>query len=232
MALPNIVTPEFDTTIPSTKEPIKFRPFLVKEEKILYMAMESNEQKDIFNAITKILKECILTEGVDTQKFTAYDLEYLFLKLRSKSVGEVIKVSLNHECGKANEIEINLDSIEVKFNDEHNYKIDIGNGIGMVMTDPMATMFSNINEKESEFSQFIDIIIGCVDVVYDENEVYNDFTREEMREFIEKLTKEQFEKLVEFFNTIPKLSHDVEYTCEHCGKEESQKIEGLQSFFT
>jgi len=240
MALPRLSTPEFETVIPSSKEPIKFRPFLVKEEKVLYMALEGGEQKDIYNATMSILDSCILTPGVNYHDFTSYDLEYLFLKLRSKSVGEKIDLNIKHmneeyleKCKASNKVTIDIDSIGIEYNESHSDTIDLGGGgIGMKLKDPNASLFTKINEKDNEFDQMLSMVYNCVDFVYDENDVYNDFTKEEMDDFIGQLSKEQFEKITEFFNTLPALKHKIEFTCSECGETESITIEGLQSFFT
>ena len=240
MALPKLVTPEFETEIPSTKETIKFRPFLVKEEKVLYMALESGEEKDIFNGVMTILESCILTDGIDKSKLTSYDLEYLFLQLRAKSVGEKIDISLSHvneankvKCQESTKVSINIDDVKIKFDEKHEYKLDIGNNIGIKMRDPQTAMMFGLQNKDgSEIEQLLDIICECVELVYDDDNVYEDFTKKELKEFLENLTKDNFEKVAMFFNTLPKLSHDIEFTCPACGETESVKIEGMQSFFT
>ncbi len=239
MALPQLSTPEFETVIPSSKEPIKFRPFLVKEEKILYMALEGGEQKDIYNATMGILESCILTPGVNYHDFTSYDLEYLFLKLRSKSVGEKIDLNIKHmkeeyleKCKALTKVSIDIDSIEIQYDENHSDTVELGNGIGIKLKDPNASLFTKINEKDNEFDQMLSMVYNCVDFVYDENDVYNDFTKEEMNDFIGQLSKDQFENITEFFNTIPALKHTIEFTCPECGETETIILEGLQSFFT
>jgi len=239
MALPKLVTPEFDTVIPSTKEPIKFRPFLVKEEKILYMALESGEEKDIYNAVMNILDSCVLTPDIDKEKFTSYDLEYLFLKLRAKSVGEKIELSLKHmkeeyssKCSHATKVMVDIDSIEIEFNEKHNNTIELEGGVGIQLRDPKTSMFFNTQTTNNEIEQLLNVVCECIDLFYDEGDIYEDFTQEESREFIENLTKENFEKIVEFFNTLPKLTHEIAYTCPECGETETIKLEGMQSFFT
>lgn len=238
MALPQLTTPEFETTIPSSKEPIKFRPFLVKEEKILYMALESSDHKEIFNSIMNILKSCILTPGIDFNSFTSYDLEYLFMKLRAKSVGEKIDISLRHvnedfksKCKDITEVQIDIDAIQVVFPEGHENKIQITDTIGMKLNDPKASSFSAV-DSTNDVERVIDLICDCVDVVYDADNVYDEFTKDELKEFLDGLTKEQFEQVINFFNTMPKLSHDITFKCEHCGEEETVTLEGMQSFFT
>ena len=231
--LPKILTPEFETTIPSTEQKIRFRPFLVKEEKVLYMALEGGTPQDIYRAVVSILESCILTPGVDPTKFTSYDLEYLFLMLRAKSVGEVITVRLKHQepsdCGHATEVSINIDDIGVEKNAAHVNKIDLGNGIGIKLRDPTAPalMSTATNQVDKTF----ELIYACVEYVYDKDNVYNEFTHEELVEFITSMNKDQFEKIVSFFNTLPKVIYQTSFKCEQCSKVEDVVLEGLQSFF-
>ena len=240
MALPKLSTPEFNTVIPSTKEDIKFRPFLVKEEKILYMALEGGEQKEIYNATMNILENCILTPGVKYNQLTSYDLEFLFLKLRSKSVGEQIELNLQHPdeeyrkstCSAMTKVMIDIDSINIQYNDKHDSKIDLGNGIGIELKDPNAGIFTKIDPDNNEFDQMLSMMYECTKLVYDADDVYNDFTKEELNEFVGQLTKDQFENITEFFNTLPALKHEIHFVCEECGKPETITLEGLQSFFT
>jgi hypothetical protein len=236
MALPKLLTPEFKTKIPSTGEVIKFRPFLVKEEKILYIALEGKDQKDIFNAVMSILSSCILTPGVKVDDFTSYDLEYLFLKLRAKSVGETIEILAKHkdqsECTHATKVKLNIDDIEVYKSEIHENVIQFTDDIGIKCRDPKANVFQTIKESDNEMDRLLKVILECVESVFDKDTIYTEFTKEELVEFIESLNKEQFEKLVTFFNTLPSLEHKVTYVCPECGKEETIEIKGLQSFFT
>ena len=237
MALPIIATPEFHTEIPSTKEPIKFRPFLVKEEKVLYMALESGDNKDIFNATQTILDNCILTPGIELDKFTTYDIEYLFLQLRAKSVGEVLEVNVRHpdedyECKAVTKVSINIDDIKIQFDENHNDKIDLGTGVGIQMMDPKASSVLKIRQDANQLEQMLDVVYSSVKLVYDQDDVYEDFTKEEFGTFMEGLTKEQFTLLTDWFETAPKLLHEISFVCEECGKPETIKLEGLQSFFT
>jgi len=236
MALPQLTTPEYDIVIPSTQEKIKFRPFLVKEEKILYFALEGRDESQVYDSIVKILESCILTPNINVNKFTSYDLEYLFLKLRSKSVSEIININLKHadssECQASTSVQINIDDVNIKFNEEHVNVIEIGNGIGIKMKDPDAADIMKLNNNLPEIDRLLEVLYRCVDFVYDEKETYDDFSREEFNEFIDKMSQGQFQKVVKFFETMPKVSHEVSYTCKECGKEETVVIEGMQSFFT
>tara|TARA_Y100001938_G_scaffold113141_1_gene155179 strand:- start:8273 stop:8995 length:723 start_codon:yes stop_codon:yes gene_type:complete len=240
MALPKLSTPEFNTVIPSTKEDIKFRPFLVKEEKVLYIALEGGEQKEIYDATMNILESCILTPGVKYNELTSYDLEFLFLKLRSKSVGEKIELNVRHQdeeyrqntCNEPTKVAIDIDAVNIQYNDEHNSKVDLGGGIGIELKDPNAGIFTKINPDANEFDQMLSMMYECTKLVYDADDVYDDFTKQELEEFVGQLTKDQFETIAQFFNTIPALKHEINYTCEACGKSETITIEGLQGFFT
>ena len=238
MALPKLSIPEFFATIPSTDQEIKFRTFLVKEEKILYMALEGNNQQDIFNSIMNIIQACVLTPDVNFKKLTSYDLEYLFLMLRSKSVSEVIKFGVGHSnpeysavCDHTTKVEINIDDLKVKKNADHNHKVMINDSLGMKLRDPQITSLNKNNSSMNEIDRIMDMIYDCVECIYDAETVYDDFTKVELKDFIESMSKEQFERVVNFFNTMPKLSHEITFTCEKCNNTETVTVEGLQSFF-
>ena len=235
MALPQIATPEFETVVPSTKETIKFRPFLVKEEKILYMALEGGEQNEIYDAVRKILENCILSE-CNINKLSAFDVEYLFLQLRGKSVGEVITLKLRHpqedsDCDHAEEVEIDIDSIKMKEDPRHNKVVKLDENLGIQFRYPTMNDVIKVGEGKNELTNTFDLIASCVDNVFDADNVYDDFTKEEIMSFIENLSKAQFEKASVFFDSMPKLQHEIEWTCSKCGKKEKITLEGLQSFF-
>ena len=235
MALPKIATPEFETVIPSTKETITFRPFLVKEEKILYMALEGGETNEIYGSVKKILENCILSD-CDIKKLSAFDVEYLFLQLRGKSVGEVISLKLKHQqedsaCEHAEEIEIDIDNVKMKEDPKHNKIVQLDENLGIQFRYPSMADVVKIGNEKSNMKATFNMIATCVDTVFDADNVYDDFTKEEITEFIENLSKGQFEKASVFFQTMPKLQHDLEWTCSECGKKEKVKLEGLQSFF-
>ena len=235
MALPQIATPEFETVVPSTKKKIKFRPFLVKEEKILYMALEGGEQKDMYDAVTTILKNCILSD-CNINKLSSFDVEYLFLQLRGKSVGEVITLKLRHpqedsDCDHAEEVEIDIDSIKMKEDPRHNKVVKLDESLGIQFRYPTMTDIMKVGSGKNELTNTFDLIASCVDNVFDADNVYDDFTKDEIQSFIENLSKKQFEKASFFFESLPKLQHEIEWTCSKCGKKEKITLEGLQSFF-
>ena len=240
MALPKLLSPEFSVELPSTKQPVKFRPFLVKEEKVLFMAMESGEPRDIQKSVMNVLRSCILTPDVEVDKLTAYDVEYLFLQLRSKSVGEQVEVNLNHQdpkikelCTHEQKVSINLEDIKVTFNENHTDVVNISKDIGVKMRAPsLDIVLSNSGNKEVSIENSMNILAKCIVHVFDKDNVYEEFTVTEMKDFIESLTQEQFKNIQKFFETMPKLTHTVKYKCEKCGREETIVLEGLQSFFT
>ncbi len=232
MALPALASPEFMTEIPSTKQQIKFRPFLVREEKILYMALEGQDTKEIENAIVTILSNCIL-DTVDIDKLTLFDIEYLFLQLRGKSVGEKVELMLSHsdennECKHKTKLEVDLDSIKIQ-GEVSDGKLMLDDKIGVKVRYPYINDASLVGKNESDVFSTMSIF---VEYVFDKDNVYNDFSKEEMNEWLESLSQTQFRKLIEFFENVPKLAHDVEWTCPECKQKDSIKLEGLQSFFT
>lgn len=228
--LPKIATPEYSTRIPSTGEKISFRPFLVKEEKILLMAMEGRDQREIETAIKNLLESCILS-NIKVSKLATFDIEYLFLKLRAKSVGEVIELKVAHESGDCNHktpIRINIDEINVS-EITSDGKIMLTNDIGIKLRYPGLDDVSNVKTDDS--SSIFKLIAGCVEYIYDTESVYNEFTETELNDWIEQLSQEQFKKIADFFSVQPRLKHEVSWKCEKCGKEDSIVIEGLQNFF-
>lgn len=230
MALPSLTAPEFFTKIPSTGQEIKYRPFLVKEEKILLMALEGNDQNEITNAIITILNNC-LQEGVDLTKLATFDVEYLFLKLRGKSVGEVIELRMSHkdgECKHRTDVEVNIDDINVTEGRPEN-KIHLTGDVGIKLRYAGINDIKGLDTDSSE--DMFNLIIDCVEFIYDNENVYSDFTKKEMADWLEQLSSEQFKKITEFFENSPKLSHEIEWTCKECGKDDSLKLEGLTSFF-
>jgi len=233
MALPILNTPEFETTIPSTNQKINFRPFLVKEEKILFMALQGNDPSEMSTAVQRVLESCITTPGIDVGLFATFDIEYLFLKLRAKSVGEVIDLKLRHNTGDCTYIHqhsLNIDDINVVIPDDLDNKIQITDHVGIVLKFPSIEIASKL-PQDNNMDSLIDLIAGCVDVVYDSDKVYEDFSREEIKTFLESLNGPQFTKIRDFFKRVPKLSHDIEWTCPKCGETEKIHLEGLASFF-
>jgi len=236
MALPKIATPTFRTTIPSTGQEIEYRPFLVKEEKMLLMALEGQDGKEMTVATKKILDACIMTPDVDIDKLATFDVEYLFLQLRGKSISEVIELRVGHTdsvegCDHKTDININIDDIKVEDVRKDN-KIMITDQIGVVVRYPsmkdVLLLSTNADDKEVAFN----VISSCIDMVFDAENVYDDFSHEEMKAWLDGLNQKQFEKVSSFFDKIPKLKYDVKWTCKKCKKQDHFVLEGLQSFFT
>ena len=233
MALPALSSPEFITEIPSTKQKIKFRPFLVREEKILYMALEGKDNTEILNAVITVLTNCILTPNIDIGKLATFDIEYLFLQLRGKSVGESIEIVLRHtdsECKESVNVAVNLDDIKVQ-GEISDGKMMLTDDVGIKLKYPHAGEIIKI-ERVAEGQNVFDSIAYLVDYIYDKETVYNDYSIEEISEWLEQLNQEQFNKIISFMNNMPKLSHTIEWTCNACGEKETIVLEGLQSFFT
>lgn len=232
MALPALSSPEFITEIPSTKAKIKFRPFLVREEKILYMALEGGDATEIQNATIKVLNECILTPNVNVSDLATFDVEHLFLQLRGKSVGENVDVILRHQdsdCKETVNVSINLDDIKVT-GEITDGKIMLTDDIGIKMKYPRAGDINKLQVQEG--MNIFHSIAYLVDFIYDKETVYNDYSVEEIAEWLEQLNQKQFQLITDFMNNMPKLSHEVEWTCNVCGEKEKIVLEGLQSFFT
>ena len=230
MTLPKIATPKHTLKLPSDGRSIKYRPFLVKEEKILLMAVESENEKEISNAVKNIIRNCIEGEDFDIDDLSTFDIEYLFLNLRSKSVGETVK--LNFKCEECEEeclVGINLSEIEVERTEGHNSKIQLTDEIGIVMKYPT---FSITDSPEVEKNP-LEMVNLCIDKIYDTKSVYNakDSSKEELSEFIESLNQQQFQKIQGFFETMPKLRKEVKFKCSKCEKENAVVIERLQDFF-
>ena len=238
MPLPKIATPTYELELPSTEETIKFRPFLVKEEKLLVLALESEDTKQITTAIKNVIKNCILTKGVKVETLPTFDIEYLFLNIRGKSVGEVLDVNIICPDDGETEVEvkIDLDEIKVKKNDEHKKQIKLDNSIMMEMKYPSLEQFVknnfDLNDKNA-MDQSFELIASCVDKIYSEDEVWAaaDCTKKEMTEFLEQMNSSQFKEIESFFETMPKLSHTIKVKNPNTKKENEIVLEGLASFF-
>jgi len=236
MPLPTIVTPSYELTLPSNGKKIKYRPFLVKEEKILILAIESNSIKDISRAIKDVLKSCILTKGVKIDELPTFDIEYLFLYILSRSIGESIDLVIT--CPDDNETKVNkqiyIDEIEVKTNEDHNPDIKLDDTYTMRLKYPSLDQFidENFNFDEAKDNSF-DIISSCIEMVYSDEEAWEakDCTKKELLEFVERLNSSQFKEVEKFFDTMPKISHDIEVENPNTKVKSTVKLEGLASFF-
>jgi hypothetical protein len=231
MTLPVLVTPEYTAVVPSTQETLRYRPFLVKEEKILYFAMESGEQKDMINAIKQIFKACFL-DDINLDKLTYFDFEYLFLQLRTKSVSEVSEFTLTHQkCETTTDVKLPLDKVNVKFIEDASTIIDITDDLGIQMRYPSIDDVQKV--ENADIDSIIDLFCDCVVNVFEKktDKVYDGFEKKELKIWIENLTQTQFKNITNFFETMPKLSHELKYQCKVCDEEVSITLEGLQSFF-
>jgi len=242
MALPKLDVPMYTLKLPSTEKEITYRPFLVKEEKILLMAVEGEDQKEIITAIKQVINNCIVTDGIDVDTLPLFDIEYILLNLRSKSMGDVVKVSYKKKnCDvkgcKPIQIEIDVNEVKIKREKSHNKKIQLTNDVGIIMNYPsieMMTSYSGgFNIKTMNADSTFEIISKCIESVYDEENVYSkaDYTPDEMNSFLEQLSQDQFLKIEEFFSTIPKMYKDVNFSCDKCDFKEKIRLEGLSDFF-
>tara|TARA_A100001201_G_scaffold1485_1_gene3765 strand:- start:7375 stop:8097 length:723 start_codon:yes stop_codon:yes gene_type:complete len=240
MPLPKINTPTFEMVLPSSGKKIKYRPFLVREEKVLIMAMESEDMNQITDAIIQIIGECILTEGVKVQSLATFDIEYLFLNVRAKSVGETVDVNLTcPDDGETTvEMSINIDDIKVQKTRGHKNIIKLDDKLSMKLKYPSLDQFveSNFetNGNVSEVSQSLSMISSCIQMIYNEEESWeaSDCTKEELEDFIGQLNTKQFKDVEKFFTTMPKLSHTVTVKNPKTKVESEVVLEGLASFFS
>ena len=237
MPLPKISTPTYELVLPSSGRKIKYRPFLVKEEKILIIALESQDQKQIANSIKSILSNCILTRGTKVDKLSTFDIEYLFLNVRGKSVGEQIEVMVTCPDDEKTQVpmSINIDSIKVKKSKNHKTDIKLDDQYTLKMRYPSLNEFikSNFSVEEMKVDDTFDLIASCIDQIYSEEESWTqeDCTKKEMVEFLEQLNSSQFKEIETFFETMPKLSHKVKVKNPNTGVESEIVLEGLQNFF-
>ena len=238
MPLPKIATPTYELELPSTGETIKYRPFLVKEEKLLVLALESEDTKQITTAIKAVLKSCIQTKGIKVEALPTFDIEYLFLHIRGKSVGEELEV--NVICPDDEEtqvkVKINLDSIEIEKNEDHNNQIKLDDNLMMEMKYPSLDEFikNNFDFKETnQMDQSFALIGSCIDKIYNEEEVWAtaDCTKKEVNDFLEQMNSSQFKEIEAFFETMPKLSHTIKIKNPKTKVESDVVLEGLASFF-
>ena len=238
MPLPTIVTPTYELTLPSNGKKIKYRPFLVKEEKVLVIALESEDNKQITTAIKSVLKNCILSKGIKVEDLPTFDIEYLFLNIRGKSVGEDLEVNIICPDDEKTQVPVTiaLDEIEVQKDDNHTNKIKIDDSIMMEMKYPSLEQFIKNNfdfNEKNMMDQSFDLIATCIDKVYTEDEVWTaaDCTKKEMRDFLEQMNSQQFKEIETFFETMPKLSHTINVTNPKTKVKSDVVLEGLSSFF-
>lgn len=253
--LPQLATPKYELTIPSTGQTAVFRPFLVREEKILLMAMQSEDERQVTSAVEDIIKSCILTADVDVNKLSMFDIEFIFLKIRSKSIGEIIEMryqcqnevdvvvrdedtgqvkEVRRQCGTTVPMNIDLNAVSVTKDPEHSTQIALAEGVGLMMKYPnlsLARQLQRQGKNTEDITQALDLIAACIQSVYTKEEVITEFNHDEIAEWLETLTQQQFAQIQKFFDTIPRLKHKLHFECPKCGYEQDITIEGIQNFF-
>ena len=238
MPLPKIATPTYELGLPSTEQTVKYRPFLVKEEKLLVLALETEDTKQITTAIKTVLKSCVLTKGIKVEQLPTFDIEYLFLNIRGKSVGEELEVKVICPDDEKTEvpITIDLDEVKVQKSEEHNNQLKLDDTLMMEMRYPSLDQFIKNNfdfKDENQMEQSFDLIGSCIDKIYNEDEVWAtaDCTKKEVKEFLESMNSSQFKDIEKFFETMPKLSHTIKVKNPKTKVESEVVLEGLASFF-
>lgn len=237
MALPVMSTPTYELTVPSSKQKVKFRPFLVKEEKALLIAQQSEDQSIMLDTLKNVIKTCT-SNKLDVEKLAMFDIEYIFTQLRARSVGEMSELIFS--CLECNDpkakmhVNIDLTTLEVKFNEEHTNVIKLFNDVGVKMKYPGLSLINKMKDApKGDVALVFDVVIECIDSIFDEENVYpaHEQTKEELEDFINNLTQEQFVKVQRFFETMPKLEKDIEFDCPVCNHHHKHTIQGLDSFF-
>jgi len=241
MPLPKINTPTYELVLPSNNKKIKYRPFLVREEKILIMALETEDTKQITQAVIDILSACIITKGVSLEKLATFDIEYLFLNVRSKSVGEQVEISITcPDDGKtAVPVTVDIDSIKVSKQKGHKNIVKLDDSLSLKLKYPsmqqfISSNFESAEEEGNEINTTLDMIISCIDTIFSEEESWpaSESTKKELQDFIDQLNTKQFKLIEDFFATMPKLSHTFKVKNPQTGVESTVKLEGLASFFS
>jgi hypothetical protein len=238
MGLPKISTPIYELEIPSLKKKIRYRPFLVKEEKILIIALESEDSKAIANAVKNVISNCILSKGIKVDDLSTFDIEYLFLNIRGKSVGESVDVLITCPDDETTQVpmSINLDEINVEVDPKHSRDIKLDDTLTLRMRYPSMTEFIKNNFDSGDgvsVDDTFDLIISCIEQIYSEEESWtaSDSTKKELLEFVEQLSSKQFKEVEKFFETMPKLSHTIKIKNPKTGVESEVVLEGLSAFF-
>ena len=239
MPLPKVNTPTYELVLPSTNKKIKYRPFLVREEKILIMALETEDVKQITSSVIEILNACILTRGIKIEKLATFDLEYLFLNVRAKSVGESIDVNVT--CPDDNkttvEVKVDIDSIKIIKNKNHKDTVKLDDTLSLKLNYPSIEQFIENNfesSKGGEVTNTLDMITSCIDMIYSDEESWNasETPKKDLEEFIEQLNTKQFRVIEGFFDSMPKLSHSIKVKNPKTDVESTVVLEGLAAFFS
>lgn len=245
MALPKIKSPIFELKLPSTGKSIKYRPFLVKEQKLLLMALESEDPEEMFRAIKQIINNCAIDE-INVDDLPMFDLEYFFLRLRAKSIGETIELKLKHneeknskgdECKHVTPLTLNLLEVEVQKEGNHTNKIiiDEESKVGVVLNYPTVSLANKLQKlgTQNQIDSIVSVIVQSIDYIFDAENVYpaKETSTDELLTFVNDLSQEQFGKLAQFFNTMPKLKHTIKWKCQGCGTSDKIEMEGMANFF-
>jgi hypothetical protein len=240
MPLPTIPTPTYELELPSTGKTIKYRPFLVKEEKLLILALESEDTKQMTNTIKQVLKDCILTKGIKVEQLPTFDIEYIFLNVRGKSIGEAIELIITCRDDGTTEVPVKIyvDEIQVQKDPEHNNEIKLSDTLVLKMKYPSLDQFIKNNfdfsgNDASVIDKSFDVISSCIDMVYSADESWSasDCTKKEILDWLETFNSSQFKEIEKFFNTMPKLAHTFKVRNPNTGIESDVTLEGLTSFF-
>ena len=240
--MPKIATPTYELTLPSNKKKISYRPFLVKEEKILILAMESEDPIEVTRAVKNVLKECVLTKGIKIDSLPSFDIEYLFLNIRAKSVGESVELLITCPDDGTTQVEcsVNIQEIQVKIPEDHTSEIKIDDSIVVKMKYPSLQEFidnnfnfSNASDSKETINKSFDIVASCIDMVYSKEESWSasDVTKKELVEWLETFDSNQFKGIEKFFDTMPKLTHVMTVNNPNTGVDNEIVLEGLSSFF-
>ena len=230
MALPKLQTPTYELKLETLDSPIQFRPYLVKEEKILMIASETGDEKSIIRALTQIVKSCTF-DKIDVESLPVFDIEYLFLNIRSKSVGESVKINVTCPDDKKTTVskEVNINDVKVKKNENHKNIIDVNDTIKIVMKYPTLKEITSIDTQKTE--ELFKVIPKCIKSVYEGEKIIEDFTDEEISDFVNNLNSKQFKSVQDFFMTMPRLKHDIEVDNPVTKVKSTVTLEGVQSFF-
>jgi len=235
--LPDLNLPEFITNLPSDNREVFFRPFLVKEEKILLMALEGKDSQEIQNSVMKIMTNCVKMDHQELEELPYFDIEHLFLQLRSKSVDNNVNLRVNHlnatECDHVNDVSINLDDVRVNIPEESSNIVMLTDDVGVTLKYPSLRVASQLDElDQSDIEKLFTFLATCITNIFDKDNVYEDTTTEEKIDWIGSTNKSQFDKIMKFFAEMPTVEYTIQYTCEACGKDDSVNLRGLTSFFS
>lgn len=246
MALPKLATPTYDVELPSTGKRIDFRPFLVKEEKMLLMALQGGKESEVVRSVKQVIANCVTTEEFDVEALTSYDLEWLFLQLRAKSVGEIVTLRFKHrkgknrsgkECDGISEVEVNIDDIQLNWGKKVDSKVKLTDTVGVKLRHPTVETITKVTEQFPGNNQLVDrvmaLLMDCTEYIWDEDNIHKikDSKPEDVEAFFDSLTSEQYKNIEQFFTSVPKLEYRMHYKCNKCGEETTHILSGLQDFF-